>query len=63
MVGDVGVRFLMGLEEFFSGESHLRFRRESEGKFLILRLYSVGVGGCERTSDLKVEGRVIVWGL
>ena len=45
MVDDVGVGFLIGLKAIFSGESHLRLRRESEGKFLILRLYSVGVNG------------------
>ena len=35
----------MGPEGVPSGESHLRLRRESDGKFLIFRLYSVGLGG------------------
>ena len=45
-VGDVEDGFLVWLESVLSGDSHLRFRRESWGMFLILSLYSVGVGGC-----------------
>ena len=30
-----------------SGESHLRFKRESDGKFLIFCLYSEGLGRCD----------------
>ena len=61
-MGDVEGGFLMGLGRVPSGDSHLRFRRESWGMFLILSLYSVGVGGCVIFLR-RVVGRVKVdWG-
>ena len=52
--------FFMGPEGVPSGESHLRLRRESDGKFLIFRLYSVGLGGRDFIW-CRVEGRVRVF--